>query len=949
MTAVVVTALTIPVTAAFAQPTAPNAVPAANNRLTAGTAAQISALQQVKASLTGAEAKLDSRLAVGLRARTDTALRQALPGLDTTAKTKGASVDVDIEVTAVSDALLTRLRAAGASITYASSRVRSVRASVPTTSLTAVAALKEVTHVRAAGGAMTSSASAPKPGVGSDAQRAPGSIVTTAPSKADRTQRVEASLNRALTARRSAVAPLVGTVTSEGDKAHAADVARTRYRVSGVGVKVCALSDGVDSLPASIASGDLPPVDVLPGQEGSGDEGTAMLEIIHDLAPKADLGFATAFTSAASFADNIRALRSQAGCDIIVDDVLYFAESPFQDGPIAQSVNAVTADGALYFSSAGNEGNVIDGTSGNYEGDFRASGQRVGKFVGDAHDFDPGPGVQLYEPLSDPSGGVPVTLHWADPLGAANDDYDLYLLNGSGNVIGFSQEVQNGDDDPFEILGTDPFTTNQRLAVVKYSGADVYFQLSALRGRYVDSPDGLTAYTTPGITRGHSATVDAISTAAAPAATPLPFDLEPGDPPNPSGPFPNAFTRRQLPERFTSDGPRRVFFAADGTPYTPGNTSSTGGVVRQKPDLTAADGVSTTVPGFERFFGTSAAAPHAAAIAALVLSGNPGTAPDEIRDAMVSTSIDLTPPGTDSRTGHGVVLATRVLRRTGATPQPLVRTGQATVAPAGDGDAYLEPGESGTLNVPVTNLGDGRASSVNVRLRSSDAGVTITPSVRTYGTLAPGATASRTFTIRLAAHYPAGKPVSVAATVSFVGSYSPQRSTLSLPTGQPAAEPTRFSYTGPAVAIPDRDATGASVTIPVTGSTYAGDIRFSIDGTSCTTDEGATTVGLDHTYVSDLVGTLTSPSGASATVFSGNGGSGNNLCQVVFDDDATRSIVSAGSTDAPFTGEWKPVSPLAPLLSQPVVGSWTFSVVDRAGGDVGSIRAVSLELLGYVG
>ena len=132
----------------------------------------------------------------------------------------------------------------------------------------------------------------------------------------------------------------------------------------------------------------------------------------------AELGFATAFTSDASFADNIRALRFDAGCDVIVDDVLYFDESPFQDGPIAQAVNAVTEDGALYFSSAGNEGNTIDGTSGNYEGDFVDSGQGVGKIVGTAHDFDPGPGVQLYNPLSNESAGVPVTLFWADALGA---------------------------------------------------------------------------------------------------------------------------------------------------------------------------------------------------------------------------------------------------------------------------------------------------------------------------------------------------------------------------------------------------------------------------------------------------------------------------------------------------------------------------------------------------
>ncbi len=50
-----------------------------------------------------------------------------------------------------------------------------------------------------------------------------------------------------------------------------------------------------------------------------------MMEIIHDLAPGAKLYFATANSTQATFAANIRALRD-AGCTIIVDDVGYFAE-----------------------------------------------------------------------------------------------------------------------------------------------------------------------------------------------------------------------------------------------------------------------------------------------------------------------------------------------------------------------------------------------------------------------------------------------------------------------------------------------------------------------------------------------------------------------------------------------------------------------------------------------
>ncbi len=75
--------------------------------------------------------------------------------------------------------------------------------------------------------------------------------------------------------------------------------------------------------------------------------------------------------------------------------------------------------------------------------------------------------------------------------------------------------------------------------------------------------------------------------------------------------------------------------------------------------------------------------------------------------------------------------------------------------------------------------------------------------------------------------------------------------------------------------------------IPVSGVGYASNLTFSVDGTACSAAEGSTTVGIDHTFVSDLVGTLTSPSGQTVTVFDDEGGSGNNLCQVVFDDAAT--------------------------------------------------------------
>src|SRR6202034_4867318 len=137
----------------------------------------------------------------------------------------------------------------------------------------------------------------------------------------------------------------------------------------GAGVKVGVLSSGVDSLATEQAAGALPAVTVLSGQQGSSDEGTAMLEIVHTLAPAAQLYFATGDGGDAQMAANILALHN-AGCQVIVDDVPYLDEGVFQDSVIAQAVQTVTAAGALYFSSASNSGNKDDGTSGTWEGDF---------------------------------------------------------------------------------------------------------------------------------------------------------------------------------------------------------------------------------------------------------------------------------------------------------------------------------------------------------------------------------------------------------------------------------------------------------------------------------------------------------------------------------------------------------------------------------------------------
>lgn len=894
--------------------------PKASKGVEEKTALQIAALQDIKRTASKAESKLDSALLVEQRRRGPGGIGK-VPHVNTGVKVQpGGTVLVDVRAHEVTDDLVAAVRGTGAAIRSTSVAGRTVRAQVPLSALSALAARADVRRVEVAAEWKSFHKQDPKD--------------TKVPSKEDKAKEVEERTLAALSAR--VAAPKVG----EGDRAHAADTARQTHRVTGTGVKLCAISDGVDGLLASQTAGELPAVDVLTSQEGSGSEGTAMLEILHDIAPNAELGFATAVNGDASFADNIRGLRFQLGCDVIVDDILYFNESPFQDGVIARAVDEVVAAGAVYFSSAGNEGNVADGTSGHWEGRFVDSGVGIGKFAGTAHDFNPDPGAkQVFNPLSDRSGNVPVTLFWSDPLASSFNDYDLYLANAQGNVVAFSQNNQDGVQDPYERLQTPAGATGLRLAVVKFRGEDQYLSLSALGGRFKDSSDGLKGYATPGVTRGHSAAKGAISVAAAPANNPLPFDLEPGDPANPRGPYPGAFDGTQKPERFTSDGPRRVFFAPDGTPREE---------VRQKPDLTAADGVATSVTGFNPFFGTSASAPNAAAIAGLVLSGNPGLTPAEVRAALTTTALDIAEAGADNRTGAGIVRADLVLAYTGASPQPLAKAQQPSVVNDADGSQYLKPGTTATVTVPVANVGDGTAASTSLVLTSPTAGVTIAPRSKYYGNVEVGQTVTNTFKVTVPATAQLGLPVRLDARVTFAGSTSPTTSTFNVPVGEPSRETKHFAYSGPVVAIPDNDATGASVQIPVTGVGRGSKLTFSVDGATCSAVEGATTVGIDHTFTGDLVGTLTSPSGASATVFSRSGGTGANLCQVVFDDSAAKAYSTVTASLAPFTGTWRPNSPLAALLAEPVDGTWTFKVVDQVAADRGSIRAVSLHLNGYV-
>ena len=437
----------------------------------------------------------------------------------------------------------------------------------------------------------------------------------------------------------------VGSATWQGVTAHKANVAHAGGQ-TGTGAKVCVLSDGVDSRAARQATGDLPAsLTVLPSQAGSGDEGTAMLEIVYDMAPGASLFFATGFGGVASMATNIQSLAAAPyNCNIIVDDVTYLNEGAFQDGPIAQAVNTVTASGVLYFSSAANSGHLTRSESGTYEGDFVASPNAIPAVIQSAygaatpiqlHAF----GAANYTTLTAvPGSTVRVSLKWSDALGASANDYDLIVTNAAGTtIIGSSASVQSGTQDPFE-FASGSFPVGSRLYVVKYSGVARAIRLDTNRGRLPP------AIATAGSTYGHNAAASAVTVAAVNVATAGGGAF--------TGGAANPVTT------YSSDGPRKMFYQPNGTAITPGNFlfGTNGGTTLNKVDMAAADCGTTTTPGFIPFCGTSAAAPTAAAIAALIKGNNPALTRAQILAAMNATALDIEAAGWDRDSGVGIVM-----------------------------------------------------------------------------------------------------------------------------------------------------------------------------------------------------------------------------------------------------------------------------------------------------
>ncbi|MXV95233.1 MAG: S8 family serine peptidase, partial [Gemmatimonadetes bacterium] len=677
--------------------------PPTKESLPDSAAQQIAEALAAKARRTPAQRKVSSQL---LGQAAESREREG-EGEDSTAPDSGVgtrSVDdesppdiVKVDIRAdVTEALIARITLLGGTVINSVPRYREVRALLPISAVEQVAALDAVDFIRAAEEAYTRKSN-----------------------------------------------------TSQGDIAHRANTARTTHSVTGAGIGIGVISNGVNaqSLAQRQATGDIPAdVVVLSGQEGVGNEGTAMLEIVHDLAPGAQLYFATGFTGRAQFAANIEAL-CDAGANVIVDDVAYYLAPTFQDGIISKGVNAAVADGCYYFSSAGNDGSLDKRTSSVWEGDFSAGTTlTVGSTSYTRHAFATD---RERNELTSETGLVAlfqprwVVLQWADPLGSSSNDYDLFLFTSGGVLLAQSTNTQDGTQDPIEALRVPTRApSSSYIVVARNSGA---------AGRYLRLfvSDGDLALTTAGNTYGHAAAENTIGVGQVDVRT--------------AGGAGGVFDGTESVGSGSADGPRRIFFTPNGTPITAGNFSATGGKVLNKPDLSAASCVRTATPGFSVFCGTSAAAPHAAAIAALAIAaaGGPGEVTlAELRTAMTASSavLDIEGTGTDRNSGAGIVMAPGAID--GLDVAAASRNDAPTVATA-IADRTASPGASATTIDISSTFSDPESDTLTYSVSVSDPDrLTVSLSGTTL-TLTPGSPGNARVWLR------AADPTGLAATDVF--------------------------------------------------------------------------------------------------------------------------------------------------------------------------------------
>ena len=507
-----------------------------------------------------------------------------------------------------------------------------------------------------------------------------------------------------------------GTKVTEGDAVHRANLVRAFSGLTGEGVKVGVVSDGVDAWGDARASSDLPSkIEINPNQRGDGEEGTALLEIIHDIAPDAELAF-SGYGTSLGMAQAILWLANDAfegeGADVIVEDVAFLFEPYFEDGKIAQAAEDAVAGGTVYVSAAGNSAEE------HYEGSFVDNGYGF-------HAFDGNRDISMRLRAGSDR---PVVLQWNDRFGGSGNDYELFVcpaglmptyFNLFNDICYASTNTQNGDDDPLEVVmvyGEDEVD----VFIKKYSGQarrlEMFFYGSVALEYGV--PEGSIVQQT--------AAAGVLAVGAVDEADPGNDDIEP----------------------YSNHGPSRIYFPSVE--------------IRAKPDVVASDGVSVTGSGGfpSHFFGTSAAAPHVAGIAALLVEAqrlvDPTMTRKQVADAVTQkirdTAIDLGPVGHDNHTGHGradALAGVEAMDQLSGTTFTVDSTGDGAdsdssdgVCDDGNGNCTLRAAIQETNRLSVSLIKFDIAGSGTHTIQPASALPTITRTVFIDGFTQPGAGSS---------------------------------------------------------------------------------------------------------------------------------------------------------------------------------------------------------------
>jgi len=402
-----------------------------------------------------------------------------------------------------------------------------------------------------------------------------------------------------------------GSVNTQGDAVHRTSNVRTTYGEDGTGINVGIISDGVTNRASSQATGDLPldgsGLTVLSNTYG-GDEGTAMLEIVYDMVPGAELFFHDLGGNTLAFNSAIDDLVT-GGCNIICDDIGWLLEPFYEDGTVASHINLVmNANDIIYVSSAGNAGDS------HYQGDFYPILAQPTQ-----HDFSEGgtSGTYLYLPLT-PNQQAIIILQWDDPFGGSGNDYDLYLYNLSTSTFVASSTLdQTGTQDPLEYIvytrpPGNPTPNDYAIIVNKYAGnpknLEVFIYAPNNYSNNIKAQDAIF---------GHPAVDGVVSVGAVRHSTPSTIEF------------------------FSSQGPSTIAYPISE--------------IRQTPKIVGVDGVAITgAGGFPNpFYGTSASAPHIAAVLAQAWSYNLLQTPTEVRQLLYDWAVDLGSGGYDNVFGYG--------------------------------------------------------------------------------------------------------------------------------------------------------------------------------------------------------------------------------------------------------------------------------------------------------